>query len=256
MTRVIAIANQKGGVGKTTTTINVASGLANMGKRVLIVDMDPQGNVASGFGREPESLTNTMYQVLMEDMPISDIMTEVEPNLFLAPSNIDLFSADVRLLQAHGKEIRLKRALAALGDEFDYVLIDCPPSINQLTTNAFTAAREIIVPVQLQFYALKGVQLLEDAVVEIRKWSNEGLVIGGIVATFYHPSKKLSKQVLEEVKSYFGEKVYESVIPDATRVAEAPAYGEAIHSYDPGSKASEAYKALCREIVAQEGRRE
>lgn len=251
--RRIAFANQKGGVGKTTTVQNVGAGLARMGRRVLVIDFDPQANLTEGFGVMPDEITLSTYNLIMGTNSLSELVVQINENLFLVPSNIDLAGAEVELLSLPGKEHRLGKALES-ATEYDYILIDCPPSLGQLTLNGLTAAKEIMIPVQTQFYAFKAFRKLNETIEMIQKWSNPELEISGIIATFFDSRKSLSKGVVAQLNEFFGEKFFNTLIRDNTKLAETPVVGSDVFSYAPNSMGSWDYKALCEEIVAMEDR--
>ncbi|HEX7191456.1 MAG TPA: ParA family protein [Thermoanaerobaculia bacterium] len=249
MTKIISLANQKGGVGKTTTAINLGASLAACERRVLLVDLDPQANATSGVGRS-KSDEKSMYQVLVDDMPIHDIIVATElPTLYLAPSSVDLVGAEVELRDAIGREHYLRRALEPINGEYDYVLIDSPPSLGLLTINGLTAAHSVVVPMQCEYFALEGISQLMTTVDRVRDAVNPGLEIEGIVLTMFDERMNLSRQVAEEVRNHFGEKVYETVIPRNVRLGEAPSFGKPIILYDIRSRGSEAYINLAKEFI-------
>ena len=251
---VIAIANQKGGVGKTKTTINLGACLASAGKRVLIVDADAQGNATSGVGVPKAEVEKDIYDVLVSEEPIqSAIMKTKHQNLSIVPATIQLAGAEIELTNQMAREMRLKLGLQPVLDQYDYVLIDCPPSLGQLSINAFTAANSILIPVQSEYYALEGLSQLLNTVRLVQKHFNPTLSIEGVLLTMYDARTNLGAQVIEEVRKYFGDKVYDVVIPRITRLAEAPSYGLPIIDYDPKSKGAEVYEALTKEVLAAHG---
>ncbi|KRN25851.1 ParA family protein [Lacticaseibacillus camelliae] len=251
---VIAVANQKGGVGKTTTTINLGACLASAGKRVLIVDADAQGNATSGVGVSKADVAKDIYDVLVSEEPIqSAIMKTKHQNLSIVPATIQLAGAEIELTNQMAREMRLKLGLQPVLDQYDYVLVDCPPSLGQLSINAFTAANSILIPVQSEYYALEGLSQLLNTVRLVQKHFNPTLSIEGVLLTMYDARTNLGAQVIAEVRKYFGDKVYDVVIPRITRLAEAPSYGLPIIDYDPKSKGAEVYEALTKEVLAAHG---
>jgi chromosome partitioning protein len=248
MTKIVALANQKGGVGKTTTAINLGASVAACERRVLLVDIDPQANATSGLG--VTEANPSMYDVLIENMPLRDIVRPTEiPTLFLAPSAVDLVGAEVELRDAIGREYYLKRVLEAAGAEYDYILIDSPPSLGLLTVNGLTAANSVLVPLQAEYFALEGVSQLLSTIDRVKSAVNPSLEVEGIVLTMYDERMNLARQVSEEVRSHFGEKVYKTVIPRNVRLSEAPSFGKPIILYDIRSRGSEAYVSLAREFI-------
>jgi chromosome partitioning protein len=246
--RIFAVANQKGGVGKTTTTISVGAALAEMGRRVLIIDLDPQGNATTGLGVDARRFEHSMYDVLLNDMPMADV---VEPtgfsNLFLAPATLDLAGVEQELSAVISRETRLKRSLESVDGEFDYVMIDCPPSLGLITINAFSAATDILVPVQSEFYALEGLSQLTKIVDLGQKNLNPTLRISKVVLTMA-TATALSSDVAKEVQKAFPNELCKTIIPRTVRLAEAPSFGQPISQFDPASKGAKAYKALAEEI--------
>jgi chromosome partitioning protein len=248
MSRIIAIANQKGGVGKTTTSVNLAASLALSGSRVLLVDLDPQGNATMGCGVDKKRLEQSVYEWLVEDTPLSAIKRRCPTEFDLAPSNIDLTAAEVELLERPNREQRLRMALAPVRDEYDYVLIDCPPSLNMLTINAMVAAEGLLVPMQCEYYALEGLSALLDTVEGVRQRANPRLEIEGILRTMYDPRNSLTRDVSRQLGRFFGDKVFRTVIPRNVRLAEAPSHGLPAMVYDRLSRGSVAYMALAGEL--------
>ncbi|MFZ4668206.1 MAG: ParA family protein [Microthrixaceae bacterium] len=248
--RVIAIANQKGGVGKTTTAVNLGASLADLGFRTLVVDLDPQGNATTGLGIDPSSLENTTYEVLLQGVPMEDCVepTEVR-NLFVAPASRHLSGAEVELVPAMSRELRLKRAIDAVLDDYDYILVDCPPSLGLLTVNGLSAVQEIIVPIQCEYYALEGLALLTNNVELVRANLNPELEISGIVLVMYDGRTRLAEQVKNEVRAHFGSKVFRNAIPRNIRLSEAPSFGQPITVFDPSSRGAVAYRELAREVA-------
>ncbi len=252
--RIIAVANQKGGVGKTTTAVNLATALAAIGQRVMLVDLDPQGNASTGLGVRRADIKHSIYNVLTEGLPLSAaaVQTKVK-NLSLVPSSADLSGADIELVALPHRESRLREAFASL-DGFDYVLIDCPPSLSLLTLNAFVASASVLVPLQCEFYALEGLSQLVKTIERVRASFNPELVVQGVVLTMYDPRNRLTTQVAEDVRGYFGDKVYKTVIPRNVRLSEAPSFGLPAIVYDMKCTGSVAYLGLAKEVVAQEKR--
>lgn len=250
MAKVIAIANQKGGVGKTTTAVNLSSCLAYKGKKVLIIDIDPQGNTTSGLGIDKKTITKSIYDVIINDEKIENALmdTPVE-NLKICPSNIQLVGAEVELVSVISRETRMKVAIAEIQDKFDYILIDCPPSLGLLTLNSLTAADTILVPIQCEYYALEGLSQLMNTVKLVQKHLNPALDVEGVVLTMFDARTNLSIQVVEDVKRYFRNKVYRTVIPRNVRLSEAPSFGLPIILYDAKSKGAECYLELAQEVI-------
>jgi chromosome partitioning protein len=250
MAKSIAVANQKGGVGKTTTAVNLAAIIANWGDRVLLVDADPQGNATSGVGIQRGSFRRGLYHSIVLDEPISAISlpTPIE-TLQVVPSNKDLAGAEIELVDVEKREFRLKNALASVEANYDYIIIDCPPSLGLLTLNALTAARSLLVPIQCEYYALEGVTELFDTLARIRRLHNPGLMIEGLLLTMYDVRSNLSAAVAADLRDFYGLQVFQTVIPRNVRLAEAPSYGKPIISYDAHSKGADAYSQLAREIV-------
>ncbi len=248
--RTIAVTNQKGGVGKTTTSVNLSACLAYLGKKVLLIDIDPQGNATSGVGINKGETQHCIYDVLIDDEDIRNVIkvTKVE-NLSVVPATISLAGAEVELVSTISREVRLKHALEDVKDHYDYVIIDCPPSLGLLTINALTAADAVIIPVQCEFYALEGLSQLLSTIRLVQKHLNQELYIDGVVLTMLDARTNLGIQVIEEVKKYFQEKVYKSIIPRNVRLSEAPSHGEPIIIYDPKSRGAEIYLELAREVV-------
>lgn len=255
MGKAIAIFNQKGGVGKTTTNINLAACLAAVGKRVLMVDIDPQGNTTSGIGVAKRKLNETLYDVLIEDgfdIKKAIIKTKIK-NLELIPASVDLAGAEVELVSANDRERRLKRALAGIKSDYDYVFIDCPPSLGILTINSLTAVDSVLIPIQCEFYALEGVSQLIATIDLVKKSLNPDLEIDGVILSMFDGRNNLSLQVAQEAKKFFGKKVFQTVIPRNVRLAEAPGYGMPIIAYDSSSKGARAYRTFTAEFLKREG---
>jgi chromosome partitioning protein len=253
MSRVIAIANQKGGVGKTTTAINLGAALAVAEKRTLVLDIDPQGNATSGLGLEKRDDLPTIYDVLVGARPAEDTVTKKVHFhcLDLIPSTRDLVGAEIELVEAPQRETVLRRALASFRDRYDYILVDCPPSLGLLTLNTLTAADSVLIPIQCEFYALEGLSQLLNTIRLVQKGLNPGLDIEGVLLTMYDRRLNLSKQVAAEAREYFGAKVYRTAIPRNVRLAEAPSFGQPIVLYDVVSQGAQAYLALARELLTR-----
>ncbi|MBR3512565.1 MAG: ParA family protein [Clostridia bacterium] len=252
MSRIIAIANQKGGVGKTTTAVNISTTLAKLGKKVLLIDGDPQGNATSGVGIDKDTEIS-LYDAIIGDV---DLMTTLQPtvvkNLLVCPSNMNLAGAEVELVSQMSREFRLKEKLDEVKDNFDFIFIDCPPSLGLITVNAFTAADSVLIPVQCEYYALEGLQQLLNTISLVKKHLNKNLEIEGAVLTMYDIRTNLSNQVVKEVKKHFDDKVYKTVIPRNIKLSEAPSYGMPISIYDPKSKGAKCYEKLSKEILKAE----
>ena len=252
--RILAVANQKGGVGKTTTAVNLATALAATLKKVLIIDLDPQGNASTGLGVDRAARQETTYNLLIGDAHIADVITPtMVPGLSVAPSSVDLSGAELELIDVPRREYRLKGVLAEVSGDFDYILIDCPPALGLLTLNAFCAAHSVLVPLQCEFYALEGLSHLVKTVNRIKRAFNPELEIQGVVLTMYDGRNNLSDMVAADVRNHFGDKVYETVIPRNVRVSEAPSYGKPVLLYDWRCAGSQAYIHLASEILKQEG---
>lgn len=252
MGRIIAVANQKGGVGKTTTSINLAAALAEKGKRVLLIDTDPQGNATSGFGIEKNDLEYTIYELVLEECGIRDcIIEEVIPNVSIIPANVNLAAAEIELIGVDRKEFILKNEVDYVYDRYDYIIIDCPPSLNMLTINSMTTADSILVPIQCEYYALEGLSQLIHTVNLVKERLNPNLVMEGVVFTMFDSRTNLSTQVVENVKSNLNGYIFETVIPRNIRLAEAPSYGMPIIKYDPKSTGSDAYMSLAEELLSK-----
>jgi chromosome partitioning protein len=253
-TRVIAVANQKGGVGKSTTAVSLGAALAEMGRRVLVVDLDPQGNASTGLGIRHDKRKVTVYDVLASDASIMEAVVQTPvPNLFGVPSTIDLAGAEIELVSQFSREMKLRRAMEPLRENgFDFVFLDCPPSLGLLTVNAMAAAEELIVPIQCEYYALEGLGQLIKNVRLVQQNVNPALRLSGIVMTMFDPRTKLSEQVVEEVRRYFGDRVYDTIIPRTVRLSEAPGFGQPITVYDPRSTGAKRYRELAGEVLHRE----
>ncbi len=253
MAQIIAIINQKGGVGKTTTAINLGTYLARLGKKVLVLDLDPQGNSTSGFGFVNEDLSGCVYNVLIDGAPVSRIRKETKhhPNLHLAPASINLAAAEVELVSQLAREHKLKAALDAVGDDYDYILIDNPPSLGLLTVNGLVAADRVLIPVQAEYYALEGLGQLLATIKRVRVQLNPNLELLGVLVTMFDKRTSLSKEVQSELTKHFAGHVFDTVIPRNVRLAEAPSYGRPISEYDKFSKGAQAYKNLAKEVIAK-----
>lgn len=250
MGRIIAVANQKGGVGKTTTTINLSASLAAKGKRVLVIDMDPQGNTTSGFGIDKNNQENTVYELILGDCSIQEcLLKNVIDNVSMIPSNVNLAAAEIELIGVEKKEYILKNEVDWIKDQFDFIVIDCPPSLNMLTVNAMTTADTVLVPIQCEYYALEGLSQLIHTVNLVRERLNPTLDIEGILFTMYDARTNLSMQVVENVKSHLNQRIYKTMIPRNIRLAEAPSYGMPINLYDSRSSGAESYMALAEEVI-------
>ena len=250
MSKVIAVANQKGGVGKTTTAINLSSCLAAKGKKVLVIDMDPQGNTSSGFGVNKNELENTIYELILGECTIEEcLIRDVVDNVSLIPANVNLAAAEIELIDVDRKEYILKNEVDWIKDRFDYIVIDCPPSLSMLTVNAMTTADSVLVPIQCEYYALEGLSQLIHTVNLVKERLNPRLEMEGVVFTMYDSRTNLSVQVVENVKNHFKQNVFQTVIPRNIRLAEAPSYGMPIAMYDPKSAGAEAYMMLADEVI-------
>lgn len=249
-TRVIAIINQKGGVGKSTTAVNLAAALGEQNKKVLIVDFDPQGNSTSGYGIEKEQLDACIYDALLNDVPAEELITETNSKkVFVIPATIQLAGAEIELVSAMARETRLKDLLAPVRDEFDFIFIDCPPSLGLLTINALTAADSVLIPIQCEYYALEGVTKLLESMKMVKNRINKNLDTFGVLLTMYDSRTSLSNQVVEEVRNYFGSKAFKTLIPRTVKISEAPSYGEPVINYAPNNKGSKAYMNLAKEVI-------
>ncbi|MDO4903177.1 MAG: AAA family ATPase [Limosilactobacillus sp.] len=255
MSTVIALANQKGGVGKTTTSVNLGACLAELKQRVLLIDLDPQGNATSGLGVEKRDIEKSVYDVLINDEPLKNVIRHSShKGLDIAPTTIALSGAEVELTNLMARETRLKDAFGEVKDDYDFILIDCPPSLGLLTINAFTACDSILIPVQSEYYAMEGLSQLLNTIKLVQKHFNADLEIEGVLLTMYDKRTNLGQQVNAEVKKFFGDRVYETVIPRNVRLSEAPSHGLAIIDYDKRSKGAQVYKALAKEVLANNGK--
>ncbi|MDB7637189.1 ParA family protein [Ligilactobacillus ruminis] len=257
MGTIIAVANQKGGVGKTTTSVNLAACLADLGQRVLLIDMDAQGNATSGIGIKKPDIKQDVYDVLINDVPLEDVVMHTQrQNLDVVPATIRLSGAEIELTSQMAREKRLADACVLAKDEYDYVLIDCPPSLGLLTINAFTTCDSILIPVQSEYYALEGLNQLMNTVKLVQRHFNPDLKIEGVLMTMLDSRTNLGNQVVEEVKKYFGDTVYQTIIPRNVRLSEAPSYGLPIVDYDEKSKGAIEYQALAKEVLAAHASKE
>ena len=253
MSKIIAIANQKGGVGKTTTAINLAASLAHLGEETLLIDMDPQGNTTSGLGIDKKSLKKNIYRVLIDEMMLEEILLTTELDwLDLAPAHTDLIGAEVELVNMSGREHKLKKALDKFHKVYKYIIIDCPPSLGLLTLNSLVAAESVLIPIQCEYYALEGLGQLLKTVDLIRNSFNAELLLEGVLLTMYDSRMNLSQQVVDEIKKFFGDKVYETRIPRTVRLAEAPGFGKPVILYDRTCKGSEAYLEFAKEFIKKQ----
>lgn len=253
MSKIIAIANQKGGVGKTTTSVNLGAGMATLGKRVLLVDIDPQGNTTSGVGINKADVANCIYDILINEVNPQETILETQiEGLHIIPATIQLAGAEIELVSTISRELKLKKALNAVKSNYDYIIIDCPPSLGILTINSLTAADSVIIPIQCEYYALEGLSQLLNTVRLVQKNLNPHLKIEGVLLTMLDARTNLGIQVIEEVKKYFQEKVYKTIIPRNVRLSEAPSHGQSIITYDNRSKGAEVYLELAKEVISYE----
>lgn len=253
LVKVIAIANQKGGVGKTTTSVNLSACLADLEKKVLLVDLDPQGNSTSGFGFDKTKIKQSIYDVLVNDAPVEEVILQTKiDNLMLLPATIQLAGAEIELVSIMSRETKLKRVLDKIKYNYDYIIIDCPPSLGLLTINSLTAANSVLVPIQCEFYALEGLSQLMNTITLVQKNLNPALSLEGVVLTMFDARTNLSIQVVDEVKSHFRHKVYQTIIPRNVRLSEAPSHGQPITRYDPKSRGAEVYIDLAKEVIDDE----
>lgn len=254
MVQVISICNQKGGVGKTTTAVSLASSLAAAEKKTLLIDIDPQGNATTGLGVDKRGIKNSIYEALIEKKDIREVVVDTAMNMLkLVPSNNELAGAEIELVAIVSRETRLKTALKSITNEYDYIIIDCPPSLGLLTLNAMTAANSLIIPVQCEYYAMEGMADLYQTVKLVRSHLNPTLKVGGIVLTMFDPRNNLSKQVANEVREFFKEEVFQIVIPRNVKLSEAPSYGKPILLYDASSKGAQCYFSLASEVMSLNG---
>lgn len=260
MAKTIALVNQKGGVGKTTTSINLSASLGILGRRVLLIDLDPQGNSTTGLGIEKGDIKQSIYDLLIGDADLKDVIHKTKfKNLFIIPATISLAGADIELMEkgrmdpTFSKNLQLKKALEIAEDTFDYILIDCPPSLGILTTNALTAANSVIIPVQCEFFALEGIMQLLNSIMLAQKTLNPTLDIEGVLLTMLDNRTNLGLEVVQDIKSYFKERVYDTIIPRLVRLSEAPSHGKPIIAYDPKSRGAEAYVNLAKEVIERNG---
>jgi chromosome partitioning protein len=250
--RVFAVVNQKGGVGKSTTAVNLSAALGEAGQRVLLVDLDPQGNATSGFGLNRNQRDLCIYNALLGDTPLATLIEPVEvENVFMVPATIQLAGAEIELVSTFSRETKLRQILEPVQAEFDFVIVDCPPSLGLLTINALTAAEGLIIPIQCEYYALEGLSKLLDSVRLVRTHLNPGLDVFGAVMTMYDARTRLSQQVVEEVRDFFEEKVFETVIPRSVRLSEAPSFGQPVTVYEPNGRGAEAYRSLAKEVISR-----
>ena len=252
-TRVFAIANQKGGVGKTTTTINLAACLADAGRKTLVIDLDPQSNSTTGLGVDARHISSSLYEMLVQGTPIMEVMkTDIQrPNLALLPAKVDLYAADIELVYMQQREFRLKNALAPIKSGFDFILIDCPPSLGLLTVNALTAADGVLLPLQCEYFALEGMQQLLNTIRLVRDRLNPTISLYGVILTMFDPRTKLGSEVVREISEHFPKERFQTVIPRTVRLAEAPSFGQTILEHDPRSPGALAYKQLAEEVIAR-----
>jgi len=250
MSKVFAITNQKGGVGKTTTAVNLGAALAKLGERVLLIDIDPQGNATSGLGLSRNEVKSCIYNVLIEELPLEDVKVKTKwVKLDMVPATIQLAGAEIELVSLTAREYRLKEAITEVKTDYDYIIIDCPPSLGLLTLNAMNAADGVIIPIQCEYYALEGLGQLMNTINLVRKHLNSNLKIEGVVLTMYDSRTNLSEQVAEEVRKYFQQYVYKTIIPRNVRLSEAPSYGQHILEYDPRSRGAALHLSLAREVL-------
>jgi chromosome partitioning protein len=253
MARIFVIANQKGGVGKTSVAVNLSASLAHYGRRVLLIDLDPQGNATTGSGVDKTACDNTVYGVLLGEHPLAQAVLKCEGGYDIVPSNRDLAGAEVELISIERREYRLRDALAGATGAYDFVVIDCPPALNMLTVNGFTAADAVIIPMQCEYYALEGLSDLVGTLRRVKQNLNPAIEIEALVRTMYDPRSTLTVQVSDELKRHYGDKVFDTVIPRNIRIAEAPSFGKPVLLHDPASKGAQAHLAFARELLARNG---
>ena len=249
MARIISVTNQKGGVGKTTTSINLGAALVKNGQRVLLIDMDPQGNASVGLGIDQDDVEASIYELLLEEVTAKECIVKSESGVDLITANGDLAGAQVELLNEIGRELRLQKALSSISDDYDYIFIDCPPALNVLTINALVASSSVLIPMQCEYFALEGLSALVATIRKIKDSLNKNLVIEGLLRTMYDPRNSLSGEVSNQLKTHFGNKVYKTIIPRNVRLAEAPSYGLSAIDYNPESKGAVAYMELAGEVL-------